>query len=77
MKNWSKFEEKLRKVELLPTWECEAGYDPASEDPQFEHHTGIKMAQVLGSPLYFVFGKIFYDNTYVTLKGTSTFRWDW
>ena len=27
-KNWSKFEEKMRKVELLPTRDCEAGYDP-------------------------------------------------
>ena len=28
-KNWSKFEETVRKVELLPTWNCEAGYGPA------------------------------------------------
>ena len=27
-KNGSKFEEKMRKVELLPTRECEAGYGP-------------------------------------------------
>ena len=27
-KNWSKFEEKIRKVELLPTRDCEAGYGP-------------------------------------------------
>ena len=26
--NWSKFEEKMRKVELLPTQDCEAGYGP-------------------------------------------------
>ena len=29
-KNWSKFEEKMRKVELLPTWDSEAGYGPGS-----------------------------------------------
>ena len=29
-KNWSRFEENcLRKVELLPTWDCETGYGPA------------------------------------------------
>ena len=28
-KTWSKFEEKMRKVELLPTRDCEAGYGPA------------------------------------------------
>ena len=28
-KTWSKFEEKIRKVELLPTRDCEAGYGPA------------------------------------------------
>ena len=27
-KNWLKFEEKMRKVELLPTRDCEAGYSP-------------------------------------------------
>ena len=27
-KTWSKLEEKMRKVELLPTWDCEAGYGP-------------------------------------------------
>ena len=27
--NWSKFEEKMRKTELLPTRDCEAGYGPA------------------------------------------------
>ena len=27
-KNWSKFEEKMRKVEPLPTRDCEAGYGP-------------------------------------------------
>ena len=27
-KNWSKFEEKMRKVELLPTRDGEAGYGP-------------------------------------------------
>ena len=27
-KNWSKFEEKMRKVELLPTLDFEAGYGP-------------------------------------------------
>ena len=27
-KNWSKFEEKMKKVELLPTWDSEAGYGP-------------------------------------------------
>ena len=27
-KHWLKFEEKMRKVELLPTWDCEAGYGP-------------------------------------------------
>ena len=27
-KNWSQFEEKMRKVELLPTRDCEAGYGP-------------------------------------------------
>ena len=25
-KNWCIFEEKLEKVEYLPTWDCEAGY---------------------------------------------------
>ena len=29
-KNWSKFEERMRKVELLPTRDCEAGYGPGS-----------------------------------------------
>ena len=28
-KKWSKFEEKVRKVKLLPTRDCEAGYGPA------------------------------------------------
>ena len=28
-KQWSKFGEKMRKVELLPTRDCEAGYSPA------------------------------------------------
>ena len=27
--NWSKFEEKMRKVEILPIRDCEAGYGPA------------------------------------------------
>ena len=27
-KNWLKFEEKVRKVELLPTQDCEAGHGP-------------------------------------------------
>ena len=27
-KIWSNFGEKMRKVELLPTWDCEAGYGP-------------------------------------------------
>ena len=27
-KNYLKFEEKMRKVELLPTRDCEAGYGP-------------------------------------------------
>ena len=27
-KTWSKFEEKMRKVELQPTRDCEAGYGP-------------------------------------------------
>ena len=27
-KNWLKFEEKMRKVELLSTRDCEAGYGP-------------------------------------------------
>ena len=27
-KKWSKFEEKMRKVEVLPTRDCEAGYRP-------------------------------------------------
>ena len=29
--NWSKIEEKMRKFELLPTRDCEAGYGPVSE----------------------------------------------
>ena len=29
-KTWSKLEEKMRKVELLPTGDCEAGYGPAN-----------------------------------------------
>ena len=29
-KKWSKFGEKMRKVELLPTRDCEAGYGPAN-----------------------------------------------
>ena len=28
-KNRSKFEERMRKVEVLPTRDCEAGYGPA------------------------------------------------
>ena len=28
-KNWSKFEKRMRKVELLPTRDFEAGYGPA------------------------------------------------
>ena len=31
-KNWSKFEEKTRKVEGLPTRECEAGYGPGYQN---------------------------------------------
>ena len=31
-KKWSKFGEKMRKVELLPTRDCEAGYGHAFED---------------------------------------------
>ena len=27
-KNWLKFEERMRKQEVLPTWSCEAGYTP-------------------------------------------------
>ena len=27
-KKLSKFEEKVWKVEFLPTWDCEAGYSP-------------------------------------------------
>ena len=37
--NWSKFEEKMRKVELLPTRDCEAGYGPdviSKLSPRFE-----------------------------------------
>ena len=30
IRNWSKFEEGMRKVELLPTWDCEASYGPGS-----------------------------------------------
>ena len=33
-KNWSKFEEKIRKVELLPTRDCEAGYGPGNNGSQ-------------------------------------------
>ena len=29
-KTSSKFEEKMRKVELLPTRDCEAGYGPGN-----------------------------------------------
>ena len=29
MKNWLRFEKRMRKVELLPTRDCEAGYSPA------------------------------------------------
>ena len=29
-KIWSKFEEKMRKVKLLPTRDCKAGYDPGT-----------------------------------------------
>ena len=29
MTSWSKFEEKMRKVEFLPTQDCEASYGPA------------------------------------------------
>ena len=31
-KTLSKFEEKTRKVELLPIQDCEAGYGPAAEN---------------------------------------------
>ena len=27
-KTWSKFEERIRKLERLPTWDCESGYGP-------------------------------------------------
>ena len=37
-KNWSKFEETVRKVELLPTRDCEAGYSPASMYLVSIHH---------------------------------------
>ena len=30
-KIWSKFEEKMRKVKLLPTRDCEAGYGPGQK----------------------------------------------
>ena len=33
-KNWPKFEEKIRKVELLPTRACEAGYDPENKESE-------------------------------------------
>ena len=29
-KNWSKFEERMNKLKLLPTQDCEAGYGPVS-----------------------------------------------
>ena len=32
-KNLSKFEDKMRKVELLPTRDCEAGYGPMIRNP--------------------------------------------
>ena len=31
-KTWSKLEEKIRKVELLPTRDCEAGYGPVRDN---------------------------------------------
>ena len=31
-KYWLKFEERMRKVELLPTLDCEAGYTPEHFD---------------------------------------------
>ena len=27
-KNWSKFDKRMRELERLPTWDCEAGYGP-------------------------------------------------
>ena len=39
--NWSKFEEKVRKVELLPTRDCKAGYGPA-------RWTNFKLVQFAG-----------------------------
>ena len=41
-KTWSKFEERMRKVELLPTWNCEAGYGPGCipiKMPHIRDHT--------------------------------------
>ena len=34
-KNWSKFEEKMRKVEFLPIRDCEADYSPANNSLRF------------------------------------------
>ena len=38
MKKLLKFEEKMRKVELLPTRDCEAGYGPAKKEYQIDMH---------------------------------------
>ena len=38
--NWSKFEEKMRKVELLPTRDCEAGYGPGKRFLQVKQIKG-------------------------------------
>ena len=36
LKNWSKFDEKMRKVELLSTRDCDAGYGPGQNNMQHE-----------------------------------------
>ena len=42
-----KFEEKMRKVELLPTRDCEAGYGPGCRKKGFQL-SNIKRAQMIG-----------------------------
>ena len=42
-KTQSRFEEKMRKVELLPTRDCEAGYGPdQNTTAEKQHYVDIK-----------------------------------
>ena len=58
-KNLSKFDEKIRKLELLPSQNCEAGYDPDAEKTfsdvddamrQYYNSTGILKDPIPSEP---------------------------